>query len=251
MSAPAPWRRLVAEFVGTALLVTAVVGSGIMATTLSPRDVGLQLLENSTATAFALGTLILMFGPVSGAHFNPIVSAADWFLGRRAGTGLTARQLGGYALAQITGGIAGSALANLMFALPAVQWSSRHRSAGHLWLGEVVATAGLVLLIFALARSGRAIVAPAAVGAYIGAAYWFTSSTSFANPAVTIARAFTDTFAGIAPSSVPGFVAAQLVGLAVGGGLLLALYPGAGGAAGDVVAAHANGAPADRRARVR
>ena len=228
-------RRLLAEFTGTALLVTAVVGSGIMATTLSPGDVGLQLLENSTATAFALGALILIFGPVSGAHFNPVVSAADWFLGRRAGTGLTARDLAGYTAAQILGAIAGSILANLMFDLGAVTLSGKDRTGGHLWLGEVVATAGLILLIFALARSGRAPVAPAAVGAYIGAAYWFTSSTSFANPAVTIGRAFSDTFAGIAPASVPGFVVAQLVGLGVGVGLLAALYPDAGDAADQVV----------------
>ncbi|RSM73192.1 aquaporin family protein [Actinoplanes sp. ATCC 53533] len=238
MNPVATWRRLLAEFIGTALLVTAVVGSGIMATTLSPDDVGLQLLENSVATAFALGALILTFGPVSGAHFNPVVSAADWFLGRGTGTGLTGAQLGGYALAQTLGAVAGSVLANLMFDLAAVDFSGKDRSAGHLWLGEVVATAGLILLIFALARSGRAAVAPAAVGAYIGAAYWFTSSTSFANPAVTIGRAFTDTFAGIAPASVPGFIVAQIIGLAVGTGLLLALYPGVGQAADEVVVAH-------------
>lgn len=237
MNTVATWRRLLAEGVGTALLVTAVVGSGIMATTLSPNDVGLQLLQNSIATAFALGALILTFGPVSGAHFNPVVSAADWFLGRRTRTGLTAAQLGGYVLAQTVGAIIGSVLANLMFDLAAVDISTKHRTGGHLWLGEVVATTGLLLLIFALARSGRAAVAPAAVGAYIGAAYWFTSSTSFANPAVTVGRAFTDTFAGIAPASVPGFIVAQLVGLAVGIGLLLALYPGVGQAADQVVAA--------------
>ena len=237
MNTVATWRRLLAEFVGTALLVTAVVGSGVMATTLSPDDVGLQLLENSVATTFALGALILTFGPVSGAHFNPVVSAADWFLSRRSRTGLTAGQLGGYAVAQTLGAIAGSILANLMFDLAAVDFSGKDRSAGHLWLGEVVATAGLIVLIFALARSGRAAVAPAAVGAYIGAAYWFTSSTSFANPAVTVGRAFTDTFAGIAPASVPGFVIAQLIGLAVGTGLLLALYPGVGEAADEVVVA--------------
>ena len=235
---PALWRRLVAEFVGTALLVTAVVGSGIMASRLSPNDTGLQLLENSVATAVALGVLILIFGPVSGAHFNPVVSAADWFLGRRAGTGLPARDLAGYVAAQTGGAIGGAILADLMFDLPAVAFSTKDRTAGHLWLGEVVATAGLLLLTFALARSGRASVAPAAVGAYIGAAYWFTSSTSFANPAVTIGRAFTDTFAGIAPGSVPGFVVAQLVGLAVGVGLLLALYPSVGRAADVVVVAH-------------
>ncbi|MFI5913369.1 aquaporin [Dactylosporangium sp. NPDC051541] len=236
MTHPAPWRRFLAEFVGTALLVTAVVGSGIMAARLSPGDVGLQLLENSVATAFALGALLLTFGPVSGAHFNPVVSIADWFLGRRTGIGLTVKDLGRYVVAQTVGAIAGSILANLMFDLAAVDFSGKERAAAHLWLGEVVATVGLILLIFALARSGRAAVAPAAVGAYIGGAYWFTSSTSFANPAVTIGRAFTDTFAGIAPSSVPGFVVAQLAGLLVGAALLLALYPDAGRAADTVVA---------------
>jgi arsenate reductase len=235
---PPLFRRLIAEFAGTGLLVTAVVGSGIMATTLSPHDVGLQLLENSTATVFALAALILIFGPVSGAHFNPVVSLADWWLGRRAGAGLCAGDLVPYLLAQITGAIAGSILANLMFALPAVEFSGRQRSAGHLWLGEVVATAGLIVLIFALARSGRATAAPAAVGVYIGAAYWFTSSTSFANPAVTIGRAFTDTFAGIAPGSVPGFIGSQLVGLLVAIGLLTVLYPHVGQAAGEVVVPH-------------
>ena len=229
------WRRLLAEFAGTALLVTAVVGSGIMATTLSPGNVGLQLLQNSIATAFALGTLILTFGPVSGAHFNPVVSVADWWLGRRHGTGLTGGDLAGYAAAQTVGAIAGALLANAMFDLATVSISTTARSGAHLWLGEVVATAGLLLLIFALVRSGRAAVAPAAVGAYIGAAYWFTSSTSFANPAVTIGRAFTDTFAGIAPASVPAYIAAQLVGLLVGVGLLAALYPHAGADADKAV----------------
>jgi arsenate reductase len=238
MTPPPLARRLLAEFVGTALLVTAVVGSGIMATALSPGNVGLQLLENSIATALALGTLILTFGPVSGAHFNPVVSAADWFLGRPNRTGLTVSDLGAYVVAQILGAIGGSMLANAMFALAPVAWSHKQRAASHLWLGEVVATTGLILLIFALARSGRAPVAPAAVGAYIGAAYWFTSSTSFANPAVTIGRAFTDTFAGINPASVPGFVIAQGVGLAIGIGLLLALYPNVGQAADAVVVPH-------------
>jgi arsenate reductase len=238
MTREALWRRLLAEFCGTALLVVSVVGSGIIATTLSPGEVGLQLLQNSVATALALGALILIFGPVSGAHLNPVVSAADWLLGRRTRSGLTATELGAYILAQAVGGVVGAVLANLMFALPAVEWSTTRRSEVHLWLGEVVATAGLVLLVFALARSGRAAVAPAAVGAYIGAAYWFTSSTSFANPAVTLGRAFTDTFAGIAPGSVPGFVLAQILGLAVGAGLVLALYPGAGAAADDLVVPH-------------
>lgn len=229
------WRRLLAEFTGTALLVTAVVSSAIMATTLAPDQVGLQLLANSITTAFTLGTLILIFGPVSGAHFNPVVSAADWFLGRRAGTGLTAGLLGAYGAAQILGGVAGAVLAHLMFDLAAIDFAGKERVGWHLWVGEVVATSGLVLLIFALARSGRASVAPAAVGAYIGAASWFTSSTSFANPAVTIGRAFSDTFAGIAPTSVPGFILAQLAGLAVGVGLLTTLYPDAGVAADQIV----------------
>ena len=208
-------RRLVAEFTGTALLVTVVVGSGIAAAQLSPDDVGLQLLENSTATALGLAVLILLFGPVSGAHFNPAVSAADWLLGRRAGTGLPGSDLGPYVVAQVLGGIVGAVLANVMFDLDAFQISDTDRlTTGHL-VGEVVATAGLVALIFALAHSGRAALSAAAVGAYIGAAYWFTSSTSFANPAVTIGRIFSDTFAGIAPASIPGFVAAQLVGAAL------------------------------------
>ena len=238
MNTVAPWRRLLAEFVGTALLVTAVVGSGIMATELSPDHVGLQLLQNSIATAFALGALILTLGPVSGAHFNPVVSAANWWLGRRHGTGLTGRDVARYVLAQTAGAIAGSVLANLMFDLAAVTMSTKTRTGGHLWLGEVVATTGLLLLIFALVRSGRAAAAPAAVGAYIGAAYWFTSSTSFANPAVTVGRAFTDTFAGIAPPSVPAFVGAQVAGLLIGIALIVALYPTAGAAADDVVVPH-------------
>jgi glycerol uptake facilitator-like aquaporin len=218
------WRRLAAEFLGTALLVTAVVGSGIMASRLSPTDVGLQLLENSTATVFALTILILVFGPISGAHFNPVVSAADWWLGRHGTDGLSAADMGTYTIAQIGGAIAGALLADAMFAVP-LAMSTKHRSSPHLWLGETVATAGLLLLIFALVRTGRAAIAAPAVGAYIGAAYWFTSSTSFANPAVTVGRAFTDTFAGIAPVSAPGFIGAQIVGLLVGIGLIVVLYP--------------------------
>lgn len=208
--------------------------SGIAAQRLSPDDVGLQLLENSLTTALGLTVLILMLGPVSGAHFNPVVSIADWLLGRRAGTGLPLRDLTPYLLAQVLGGIAGTFLAGVMFdAAPALSSNDRATD-GHL-VGEVVATAGLVLLIFALARTGKGSTTAAAVGAYIGAAYWFTSSTSFANPAVTIARMFTDTFAGIAPASVAPFIAAQLVGAAIGLGLLLALYPTAARTAGDVV----------------
>lgn len=227
-------RRAAAEFLGTGLLVTIVVGSGIAAQRLSPDDVGLQLLENSLTTALGLTVLILMLGPVSGAHFNPVVSIADWLLGRRAGTGLPLRDLAPYVLAQVLGGIAGTFLAGVMFeAAPAL--SSNDRATGGHLVGEVVATAGLVLLIFALARTGKGSTTAAAVGAYIGAAYWFTSSTSFANPAVTIARTFTDTFAGIAPASVAPFITAQLVGAAVGLAVLLALYPTASRTAGDVV----------------
>ena len=218
-------RRLSAEFLGTALLVTVVVGSGIAAERLSPDDVGLQLLENSTATAFGLTVLILLFGPVSGAHFNPVVSAADWLLGRRAGTGLSAGGVAAYTVAQLIGAVAGAELANLMYRVPLGELSTKDRTGVPLWLGEVVATVGLVALIFALARTGRGLLAAPAVGAYIGAAYWFTSSTSFANPAVTVGRVFSDTFAGIAPSSVPAFVLAQVVGAAVGLALVLALYP--------------------------
>lgn len=236
MDAPRLARRALAEALGTGLLVVAVVGSGIMAARLSPGDVGLQLLENSIATAFALAVLILLVGPVSGAHLNPAVSLADWWLGRTRRTGLSVCELGVYLAAQVVGAVAGSILANVMFDLPPVEFSTTDRAVAHLWVGEIVATAGLILLVFVVARTGRTSAAPAAVGAYIGAAYWFTSSTSFANPAVTIGRAFTDTFAGIAPASVPAFVAAQLVGLVIGVVLLLALYPDAGRAAGKVLA---------------
>lgn len=231
-------RRLTAELIGTALLVTVVVGSGIAAERLSPDDVGLQLLENSTATALGLTVLILMFGPVSGAHFNPVVSAADWVLGRRSGTGLAAREALAYSGAQVIGGIAGAALANLMFEVSVTELSAKERDGAHLLLGELVATAGLVTLIFALARSSRGALAAPAVGGYIGAAYWFTSSTSFANPAVTVGRMFSDTFAGIDPGSVPGFVAAQVVGAAAAVALVRYLYGDLGAAADDVVVAH-------------
>jgi glycerol uptake facilitator-like aquaporin len=227
------WRRLLAELVGTAFLVTVVVGSGIAAQRLS-EDVGLQLLENSTATVLGLSVLILLFGPVSGAHFNPVVSAADWLLGRRAGSGLSLSEVGAYSVVQLVGGIGGAVLANLMFEVPTAISQTHRASTGHL-LGEVVATAGLVALIFSLARSGRASLAAPAVGAYIGAAYWFTSSTSFANPAVTVGRMFSDTFAGIAPASAPAFVASQGVGLVLGVGLVRLLYPDAAEVAGEVV----------------
>ncbi|UAL29868.1 aquaporin family protein [Nocardioides rotundus] len=230
MTAPIPDlpRRLVAELLGTALLVTVVVGSGIAAQRLSPDDVGLQLLQNSTATVLGLTVLILMFGPVSGAHFNPVVSAADWLLGRRAGTGLTGRDVVAYTGAQIVGGAVGALLANLMFGVEFSRLAATERTGAPLWLGEVVATAGLVALIFTLARTGRGALAAPAVGAYIGAAYWFTSSTSFANPAVTVGRVFSDTFAGIAPGSVPGFVLAQVIGAALGVALVRYLHPDVG-----------------------
>lgn len=234
--APLP-RRLFAELLGTALLVAVVVGSGIAAETLSPGDVGLQLLENSFATVFGLTVLILWLGPVSGAHFNPVVSLADWFLGRRTGAGLSLPEVGAYAAAQAAGAIAGAVLANVMFEVDQ-GLSAKDRVGSGLLVAEVVATAGLVALVFALARTGRGMLAAPAVGAWIGAAYWFTSSTSFANPAVTLGRVFTDTFAGIAPGSAPAFVAMQLVGLAVGIGLTLMLYPGAGEKADDAVVPH-------------
>ena len=173
-------RRLLAEFIGTALLVTVVVGSGIAAEQLSPDDVGLQLLENSTATVFGLAVLILLFGPVSGAHFNPVVTAADWLLGRSAGTGMAARHVAAYVVVQIAGGVAGALLANVMYDRKVFELATKERITTGQLVGEVVATAGLIAVIFALARTGRAALSAAAVGAYIGAAYWFTSSTSFA-----------------------------------------------------------------------
>ncbi|CAN7449146.1 aquaporin [Microbacterium sp. LjRoot45] len=216
------WRRGIAEFVGTGLLVAVVVGSGIAAQRLST-DVGLQLLENSLATALGLGVLIVLLAPVSGAHFNPVVSLADVVLRRR--NGLPARELAVYLPAQIAGGIGGAVLAGAMFAAP-IAISRTDRADAATFLAEVVATAGLVLLIMGLVRAGRsAAVIACAVGAYIGAAYWFTSSTSFANPAVTIARIFTDTFAGIAPASVLPFLAAQLLGAGVGVLLTVVLFP--------------------------
>lgn len=198
--------RLAAELVGTALLVAVVVGSGIAAQRGS-REPGLQLLENTAATAAGLLALILAFADVSGARFNPLVTLAATIDGH-----LSPIDALGEAAAQTVGGLLGAILANLMFDLPAVTWSTHHRSSGALWLGEVVATFGLLTVILGVARSRRPDRAAVAVAGYIGAAYWFTSSTSFANPAVTVARAASDTFAGIAPSSVPAFVAAQCLG---------------------------------------
>jgi glycerol uptake facilitator-like aquaporin len=204
-------------------------------------------LENSTATFLGLTVLILMFGPISGAHFNPVVSAADWLLGRRTGTGLSGRDVLAYSAAQTVGGIAGAALANLMFQVSLTELATTERDGAHLLLGEVVATAGLVTLIFVLARTGRGALAAPAVGAYIGAAYWFTSSTSFANPAVTVGRMFSDTFAGIDPGSVPGFLAAQVVGGALAVALVRYLLPGVGDTADDVVVPHPSTHEGDKR----
>ncbi|HEX4658068.1 MAG TPA: MIP/aquaporin family protein [Streptosporangiaceae bacterium] len=214
------WRRLLAEFLGSAFLTSVVIGSGIAAQRLSPGQTGLELLENAAATAAGLFAIILMFGPVSGGHFNPVVSFADAAFG-----GLRWRDAAAYLPAQAAGCTGGAVVANLMFALPAVTISGKHRATPAHFLSEVIATAGLLLVIFALARSGRARSAPAAVGAYIGAAYWFTSSTSFANPAITIGRMFSDTFAGIAPSSAPAFIAAQVTGGVLAAGVIRALYP--------------------------
>jgi glycerol uptake facilitator-like aquaporin len=223
-------RRLAAEALGTGLLVVAVIGSGIMASRLSPSDVGLELLENAAATAGALVGLILMFGAVSGAHFNPVVSLVD----RSFGT-TTTRDTVLYIVAQIVGGCLGAVVANLMFELPAVDWSTKSRSSGGLWLSEVVATVGLLLVIHGCVRTGRASVVPFAVGVWIGGAYFFTSSTSFANPAVTIARTLSDSFAGIKPSSAPMFIVMQLIGAAVAIVLIRFFYPTRDELAGDSV----------------
>ena len=213
-------RRLVAEALGTCLLIIAVVGSGIMASRLSPDDIGLQLLENAAATAGALIGLILMFGAVSGAHFNPIVSLVDRLLGT-----MSTRDTACYVVAQTVGGCVGTMLANLMFELDAINLSTKTRSSGALWLSEVIATVGLLLVIHGCVRTGRASAVPFAVGAWIGGAYWFTSSTSFANPAVTVARMLSDSFAGIEPSSAPMFVVMQIIGALVAFGLIRFLYP--------------------------
>jgi arsenate reductase len=214
------WRRLFAEFLGSMFLAAVVIGSGIAAARLSPGAVGLELFENAAATAAGLFAIILMFGPISGGHFHPVVSLVDAVFG-----GLSWRDACAYLPAQVAGCIGGAVLANLMFGLSAASISTKDRAtAGH-FLSEVVATLGLLLVIFALARTGRGRSAPAAVGAYIGAAYFFTSSTSFANPAITVGRMFSNTFAGIAPSSAPSFVAAQVVGGVVAIGVIKTLYP--------------------------
>jgi glycerol uptake facilitator-like aquaporin len=213
-------RRVTAEALGTGLLIVAVVGSGIMASRLSPSDVGLQLLANAAATAGALIALIWMLGAVSGAHFNPVVTLLD----RSFGT-ISTRDTCLYITAQVIGGCLGAIVANVMFELPAIDWSTKTRSSGALWLSEVVATAGLLLVIHGCVRSGRGNVVAVAVGVWIGGAYFFTSSTSFANPAVTIARTLSDSFAGIKPSSAPMFVVMQLAGATIAFALIGFLFP--------------------------
>jgi glycerol uptake facilitator-like aquaporin len=230
------WRRLIAEFIGSAFLAAVVVGSGIAAQQLSPGNPGLELLENAGATAAGLFALILMVGPVSGAHFNPVVSFVDAAFG-----GMNWRSAMAYLAAQVAGCSLGAIVANLMFSRAAVSISSHHRASGAHFLSEVVATFGLILIIFALARSGRGKTAPAAVGTYIGAAYFFTSSTGFANPAIAVGRMLSNSFAGIAPSSVPIFVVAEVVGGALAFLAIKTLYPGVtpADAADVVVAQHA------------
>src|SRR5579875_636573 len=249
MTAQAPLpRRLFAEFLGSAFLAALVIGSGIAAAQLSPNDVGLELLENAAATATGLFAIILMFGPISGGHFNPVVSVVDAVLGSKSW-----REVCAYVPIQVAGCGFGAVVANVMFSRTAVSMSTHHRASPSHMLGEVVATLGLILLIFALVRGHRAALAPAAVGAYIGAAYWFTSSASFANPAITIGRMFSNTFAGIAPASAPAYLIAQIGGgiaavLLIGKVLYPALTPAQAGTAvvphetGDGVAA-ADGDP--------
>jgi glycerol uptake facilitator-like aquaporin len=223
-------RRALAELLGTAFLVAVVVGSGIMAVRLSPHDVGLQLLENAIATGAGLVALILAFGSVSGAHFNPVVSFVDWRLG-----GLDGREFGVYSFAQVVGACLGCMLANVMFDLAAIDVSTKIRSGSGLFVSEIVATVGLLLVIIGTGRTHQR-ATPFAVGAYIAAAYFFTSSTSFANPAVTIGRTLSNTFAGIAPESVPAFVGAQVLGAVLGLGLIALLFTSVD--ADDVVVPH-------------
>ncbi|MGH3369806.1 MAG: aquaporin, partial [Nocardioidaceae bacterium] len=227
-------RRAFAEALGTALLTMAVVGSGIAAERLSPGNTGLQLLESAVATAAVLAAVALALGPVSGAHLNPLVTLATRVLGT-----LGTREAVSYAGAQLIGAAAGAVVANVMFSLPALELSTHARSSGALWSSEVVATFGLLLVIFGVVRSGRSSAAPFAVSAYIGGAYFFTSSTSFANPAVTVARMLSDTFAGIAPGSVPAFVVAQLGGAVLALGAVRVLYPNSVLTAPQVVVPHA------------
>jgi arsenate reductase len=235
------WRRLLAEFLGSAFLAAVVIGSGIAAQQLSPGNTGLQLFENAAATAAGLFAIILMFGPVSGGHFNPVVSFVDAAFG-----GLSWRDATAYLPAQVLGCIVGAVVANVMFSRAAIEISTKHRASPEHFLSEIVATLGLLLVIFSLARSGRSRSAPAAVGAYIGAAYFFTSSTSFANPAITVGRMFSNTFAGIAPSSAPSFVAAQVVGALLALAVIKVLYPNmTRSQASDIVVPHEDRVEAD------
>jgi glycerol uptake facilitator-like aquaporin len=246
MSEVALWRRLLAELLGSAFLAAVVIGSGIAAQRYSPGATGLELLENAAATAAGLFAIIAMFGPVSGGHFNPVVSFVDAAFG-----GLSWRDAAAYLPAQVAGCTGGAVLANLMFALPAVSISAKHRATPAHFLAEIVATLGLMVVIFALARSGQARSTPAAAGAYIGAAYFFTSSTSFANPAIAVGRMFSDTFAGIAPSSAPAFIAGEIIGGALAVLVIRALYPRLTPAqAADIVVPHQDqaGAQATRAA---
>ncbi|MCH2432865.1 MAG: aquaporin [Acidimicrobiales bacterium] len=212
-------RTLLAEGLGTMFLLIGVVGSGIMAQRLSPTDVGLQLLQNAMATAGVLVAVITIFGTIS-ADVNPAVTLGAWALGHRAG-----REVGPMLVVQVSGGCVGTVVANLMFDLPPIVLSTTTRSAGHLWLGEAVATVGLLLVVFSLIRTGRSSALPYAVASYIGAAYYFTSSTGFANPAVTVARTLSDTFTGIRPSSAPMFIGMQVAGVVIAVVLLRALFP--------------------------
>jgi glycerol uptake facilitator-like aquaporin len=230
---PVLLRQALAELLGSAGLVTVVIGSGIAAQRLSPSDVGLELLENALVTGLGLVALILAFGPASGGHFNPVVTIADRVLG-----GVDNRQVVVYLPAQLAGGVLGAVVANLMYGLDAVSISTHHRSSGGLWLSEALATFGLVVLIFGLVRSARGALAPFAVGAYIAAAYWWSSSTSFANPMIDVARMLSNTFAGISPASVPMFVLMQLVGGIAGVGVVALLYATVATVADEVVVPH-------------
>ena len=230
-------RRLLAEFIGTALLLAVVVGSGIAAQRLSPTDVGLELFENAIATAAGLVAIISAVGPVSGAHLNPLVTLAD----RLLGAPIRWAEVAGYAVAQFAGAACGTVVANLMFGASAIDVSSKLRGGSGLLLGEAVATFGLLLVIFGVVRSRQGAASALAVGSYIGAAYLFTSSTSFANPAVTIGRTLSNTFAGIAPASAPAFIALQIAGAAVAVVAIRYMYPSMAADAGDVVIPHQSG----------
>ncbi|MFF4432416.1 aquaporin [Streptomyces sp. NPDC001513] len=216
-------RRAAAELIGTAGLLVVVIGSGLQAAELS-RDTGVALIANSLASAIGLGLIITLFGPLSGAHLNPVVTLTSWWARRTGGDGLGGREALVYTVAQTAGAIGGALLAETMFGRTPGTFSTQVRDGGHLLIGEVVATAGLVLVIQGLGRIGRPRLVPAAVAAYIAAAIWFTSSGSFANPAGTIGRSFSDSFTGIAPESLPGFVAAQLIGGILGLALAALLY---------------------------